>query len=133
MQIMANEITYNLMVKDVMRKIEDHGLMSEELNKLFNVKIISKIESHSKLVGKYTILVKDMFRGVIHHRYCMGVAQKMVKLMKNKPEMIAEEACRICAEEINEKKGVLIFPLHEDAFARMLQNKCNIVYDENDS
>lgn len=130
---MAQECIYNAMVDQIMTKIRTGGLMNEQLEDLFHTKIISKIESHNKLVGKYTILVKEMFQGVIHHRYCMGVAQKMVKLMKTDPDMEAEYACRICAEEMNESKGQMIFPLDEDTFAQMLKkNKCNIIHDEND-
>ena len=118
---MAQERIYNEKVKMIMKKIKLKGLMSEQLEDLFYSKIIAKVQAnqHQKLVDKYTLLVKDMFQGVIHHKYCLGIAQKMVKLMNKNPNMEPEYACRICAEEINTNKGQTIFPLDEEAFENM--------------
>ena len=76
-------------------------------------------------------MVKEMFQGVVEHKYCLGVSHKMAKIMKEDPSLTLEEACRKGAEEMNEKLGKNVFPMDQEAFETRYEelHKCKIVYE----
>lgn len=121
------ESAFDTIVKGIMIEIQKNNLMNDELIEFFNVQIMITLQfpkkkvDDSRLVSKYTGLVKDMFKGVVNLKNCVMVSKKMVRIMKKYPEMESEEACMISAEAINNKKGKAIFPLDEETFERMLK------------
>lgn len=137
------EKTYNKLLNVIRDVIDNHGLLSNDLNEVFNKELgvtkqidSKKNQSHDKSKSSYhkaisnnCKMVKEMFRGVVEHKYCLGVSHKMAKIMKEDPSLSLEEACRKGAEEMNEKLGKNVFPMDEETFKRRYEelHKCKIV------
>ena len=140
------EKTYNKLLTVIRDVIDNHGLLNHDLNEVFNKELgvtkqinsNKKNESHDKSKSSYhkaisnnCKMVKEMFRGVVEHKYCLGVSHKMAKIMKEDPSLTLEEACRKGAEEMNEKLGKNVFPMDQEAFETRYEelHKCKIVYE----
>ena len=140
------EKTYNKLLTVIRDVIDNHGLLNHDLNEIFNnelgvtkqINSNKKNESHDKSKSSYhkaisnnCKMVKEMFRGVVEHKYCLGVSHKMAKIMKEDPSLTLEEACRKGAEEMNEKLGKNVFPMDQEAFEKRYEelHKCKIVYE----
>lgn len=133
------EKTYNKLLTVIRDVIDNHGLLNQDLNEVFNKEMgVTKHQSHDKSKSTYhkaisnnCKMVKEMFRGVVEHKYCLGVSHKMAKIMKEDPSLTLEEACRKGAEEMNEKLGKNVFPMDQEAFEKQYEelHKCKIVYE----
>ena len=137
------EKTYNKLLTVIRDVIDNHGLLSKDLNDVFNKELgvtrqTEKHPSHEKskstyhkMVSNNCKMVKVMFKGVVEHKYCLGVSHKMAKIMKEDPSLSLEEACRKGAEEMNEKLGKNVFPMDKEAFEKQYEelHKCKIVYE----
>lgn len=133
------EKTYNKLLMVIRDVIDNHGLLNQDLNEVFNKEMgVTKHQSHDKSKSTYhkaisnnCKMVKEMFRGVVEHKYCLGVSHKMAKIMKEDPSLTLEEACRKGAEEMNEKLGKNVFPMDQEAFEKQYEelHKCKIVYE----
>ena len=140
------EKTYNKLLTVIRDVIDNHGLLNNDLNEIFNNELgvtkqiysSKKNQSHDKSKSSYhkaissnCKMVKEMFRGVVEHKYCLGVSHKMAKIMKEDPSLTLEEACRKGAEEMNEKLGKNVFPMDQEAFEKQYEelHKCKIVYE----
>lgn len=140
------EKTYNKLLTVIRDVIDNHGLLNNDLNEIFNnelgvtkqINSSKKNQSHDKSKSTYhkaissnCKMVKEMFRGVVEHKYCLGVSHKMAKIMKEDPSLTLEEACRKGAEEMNEKLGKNVFPMDQEAFQKRYEelHKCKIVYE----
>lgn len=138
------ERTYNKLLTVIRDVIENHGLLNQDLNEVFNKEMgvtkqtnsNRKNQSHEKspyhkAISNNCKMVKEMFKGVVEHKYCLGVSHKMAKIMKEDPSLTLEEACRKGAEEMNEKLGKNVFPLDQETFEQKYEelHKCKIVYE----
>lgn len=140
------EKTYNKLLTVIRDVIDNHGLLNNDLNEIFNnelgvtkqINSSKKNQSHDKSKSTYhkaissnCKMVKEMFRGVVEHKYCLGVSHKMAKIMKEDPSLTLEEACRKGAEEMNEKLGKNVFPMDQEEFEKRYEelHKCKIVYE----
>ena len=141
--------TYNKLVSLIRQEIIDQGLLTDELNDLLQNQISStttrktskqsntdksKIQTnYYESVSKNCKMVKSMFKGVVEHKYCLGVSHKMVKIMNNDASLSLEKACYEGAMEMNVKAGREILPMNEESFERMLSelHGCKIIH-END-
>ena len=129
-------------VKTIMKDIEANNLLTDRLDEFFKTKILrtthyEKPTKHRGTVSRNCKLVKEMFKGVVEHKLCLAVAQKMTKLMKEDERLTLEDACRIGAEEMNAKKGYDLFPMTEEAFEALQKGSrskgCKIVEDTEDT
>lgn len=140
------EKTYNKLLTVIRDVIDNHGLLNNDLNEVFynelgvtkQINSSKKNQSHDKSKSTYhkaissnCKMVKEMFRGVVEHKYCLGVSHKMAKIMKEDPSLTLEEACRKGAEEMNEKLGKNVFPMDQEEFEKRYEelHKCKIVYE----
>ena len=138
------EKTYNKLLTVIRDVIDNHGLLNQDLNEVFNKEMgvtkqidsNKKHQSHEKspyhkAISNNCKMVKEMFKGVVEHKYCLGVSHKMAKIMKEDPSLTLEEACRKGAEEMNEKLGKNVFPMDQEAFEKQYEelHKCKIVYE----
>lgn len=126
---------HNNFVTNIMKEIEANNLLTESLEDFFKTNILrvkKPSSKHSDTVSKNCKMVKEMFKGVVEHKLCLAVAQKMTKLMREDDTLSLESACYKGAEEMNAKRGNDLFPMTEEAFEALLaeRNGCRIVHEE---
>ena len=126
------ENMYKRFIIYVSDEIQKNGLMNEDLRAVLNEK--AKANPYHEMVSRNCKMVKEMFKGVVEHKYCLGVSHKMVKLMKQDERLTLEDACRIGAEEMNSKADRVIFPMDEDTFEEMIKelHTCKIIDELDD-
>lgn len=128
------------MMMGLIAQIEEADLMTDELKEFMLTNLVdgtaaSKAkrrtvkkdgepragnEEHKSLVSKCLYYIRDeVFKGVVAHKYCLGAAQSMAKLITENSDLSDLDACNMVARRVNENKGEVIFPLDKKTFSKM--------------